>query len=368
MSNIFITGGTGFLGSDLICEILNSSSNHIYALVRARNITHARRKLFNILEKLSQPRGLNRAARKRIHVYKGDITRKNLDLKRNDLNKLVKTIDVIFHSAASTNLKSPLKKIRRINVNGTKRVLDFALLCQRQGRLKKVYHISTVYVAGTKICTFKEKDLNIRQGFNNHYERSKFEAEQLIHRYRKRGKNISIFRPSIMLGRYKDGISTRFKMLYQPLHFLSFELIDTLPVIKEGKPNLINVDIAAKTIMLISQMNHRKNKTYHITSPDALPLSYVLGMASKFFGFKNPRLAPPNSIDMNKDYTPVKRKIIEPYLPYFNYLTKFDMKNTLDQIKKTNFVFPQLNKKNLYRLFKYCDEVGFIKKKRKNVV
>jgi len=40
----------------------------------------------------------------------------------------------------------------------------------------------------------------------------------------KKGLDIDIFRPSIILGRHKDGRTTNFKMFYQLLHFFAMEL------------------------------------------------------------------------------------------------------------------------------------------------
>ena len=76
--------------------------------------------------------------------------------------------------AAITDLNWPLEEVRNINVHGTKSVLDFAVLCKKDGSLKKVNHISTVYVVGAKRCKFKESDLDVSQKFNNTYEQTKY--------------------------------------------------------------------------------------------------------------------------------------------------------------------------------------------------
>ena len=357
MNNILITGATGFLGSELIKEILLSSDCGIYALVRAGNVNDAEKRLFSVLDgKINSKR-----SKKRIQVCVGDISKKGLGLEKNTADRLIDNVDVIFNSAALTILESPLDKIRKINVNGTKNVLDFALSCKK---LNKVNHISTAYVAGKRIGVFKENDLNLDQEFNNTYEQSKFEAELLVNEYRGRGLDIDVFRPSIILGRYKDGATTNFQMFYQPLHIFSLELFDRIPAIKNSRANVINVDIAAKAIFLIASTGDTKNANYHIVSSKVLDFDYVVSLASEYFGFKKPEFVSLEKIDIRKEYSAIKRKMIKPYIPYFNYLAQFDMSNTMKRLDGEKFAFPEFDEKNFMRLFEYCANVKFIRRRQ----
>ncbi len=367
MSNIFITGGTGFLGSELIYEILSSSNDNIYALVRGDSQEEAETRLITVLRKAIEPEILDKEKKDRIRVCLGDVTQKDLGLKLDVLDQLAERIDVIYNSAALTNLNSPWGEVKKANVDGTKNVLEFAILCRKKGQLKKVNHISTAYVVGTKVCTFMENDLNVGQKFNNTYERSKYEAEKLVHKYRKRDLDIDIFRPSIILGRYKDGRTTNLKMFYQPLHFFALGLFDKIPALNNSKANLINVDIAAKVICQISSAAENKNGTYHVVSPTATSFNRILEMASDYFGFKIPNFVTPDNINMGKEYSVVRRRMIEPYVPYFSYQTVFDLTNTKKALKD-NFDFPEFDEKNFKNLYGYCDSIGFIKRKEGNVV
>ncbi|MCQ9207737.1 MAG: SDR family oxidoreductase [Omnitrophica bacterium] len=367
MNNIFVTGATGFLGSLIVNEILSSSGDAVHILVRDKQASMGRDRLISAL---SGARGgeLNEAEKNRIHAYKGDITKKGLGLNGHDTAHLVDTIDIIYHSAATTDLSLALAKARKINVRGAANVLDFAIQCKQNGRLKKVNHISTAYVAGTGKALFKEEHLDIKQGFNNTYEQSKFEAEKLAHEYRKNGLHIDIFRPSIMLGRYTDGKTTSFKMFYQPLHFFALEIFEKIPAKGHSKANVINVDTAARAMVLISNRSDKPNMTYHIVSPDSPTFELVLDTACDFFGFRKPDIVRPEELNMVMEYSFAQERMIAPYLPYFSYLTKFDMENTLNCLKKENFKFPTFDKANLIRLFEYCEKIGFIKRKNKSAV
>jgi len=42
------------------------------------------------------------------------------------------------------------------------------------------------------------------------------------------------------------------------------------------------------------------------------------------------------------------------------------MSNTLEGLKGSGFIFPEINKDNLLKLYEYCDKCGFIKRKKRN--
>lgn len=367
MNNIFITGGTGFLGSMLVNEILSSSDDNVHVLVRDKFAAFGKNRLITILEDLNEVERLDDAKKNRIHTYAGNITHKNLGLNKDALQDVICTIDTIYHCAAGTDLNSSIQKARTANVEGTKNVLELAELCKQKGKLKKVNHISTAYIVGNKKWIFGENDLDIGQGFNNTYEQTKFEAEKLAREYRIKDIDIDIFRPGIILGRYKNGKTTNFKMFYQPLHFFSRDLFDRIPAREHSKANMINVDIAARAIYLISAFSDKRNTTYHIVSPEVPSLDRVLTAASDFFGFRKPELVNPEEMDMSQEYTFVREKMIAPYVPYFNFLAEFDMKNTKKELTKQKFKFPEFDEENLTRLFEYCDKIGFIKRKKNRI-
>lgn len=367
MNNIFITGGTGFLGAEIIKELLLSSNDKIFALVRGDCQKEAEQRMFRMLKKAFSFYKLDSELKSRVKILVGDITKKDFGLSKAEISSLSEKIDVIFNNAAVTELVLPLKEIRKINVEGTKKVLDFALLCNQNGKIKKIYHTSTAYIVGTRVCSFKEEDLDVGQNFNNTYEQSKFEAEKLIYSYREKGLNIDIFRPGIILGRHSDGMTTNFKMFYQPLRFFSMEFVTRIPSFEGSKPNLINVDIVAKAIVLISGSSKADNMNFHIVSSNYPTLLEILESASCFFGFKLPKFVDKKEIDIYTEYSPANRIMIEPFIPYLNYKTTFKMDNTLREVDGKDFTFPDFNKENLLRLYEYCHKTGFIKRK-KNVV
>jgi len=367
MNKIFITGGTGFLGSEMIKEIIFTSTDHIYALVRGKTQELSEKRLLSILSKVSDGVINEEIFRQRIKVFKGDIASDKLGLEESQINEIIKNVDIIYNNAAFTDLNMAIEDIRKINVYGTRNVLDLAMRCKDNGRLQKVNHISTAYIVGKKKCVFKETDLDIDQDFNNTYEQSKFEAELLVNEYRKKDLRCDVFRPSMILGRSSNGFTSNFKMLYQPIHFIALGLFDKIPADKDGLLNLINIDTAAKLIVFISNVKKTDNTNYNIVSPEPVSFIFAVEMASLFFGFDLPEFIDSAKFDIENEYTAVMKKMIGPYLPYFKYQARFDMQNTNFVLERRNFRFPEFDKKNFFNLYEFYKNKKK-KKEYKNVI
>ncbi len=362
MKNIFFTGATGFLGSYILREFLLKEDIKPILLIRSKVGQSAIPRAEKILRYFFD-KDKSKIILKRIKIVEGEIDKPNLGINDKVREELIDTIDEIYHSAAIAEFRVPLDVIRKSNVKGTKNILDLASECKNKGRLKRVNHISTTYVVGTKTGTFYETDLDVGQKFNNTYEQSKFEAELLVQKYRKRGLDITIFRPSILTGDYARGRTSNFKMLYKPLHFFSEELFDAVPGERAAQENLVPVDSAAKAIYLIANENRSTNKTYHISNITTVELGHFIDMASSFFGFKKPELIPLKYFDIDS-LTYVQRRLIEPYIPYFHYGTHFDSKNANIILSRKKFRCPAIDDSFLIKLFEFCVESGFIKPKR----
>ena len=96
-------------------------------------------------------------------------------------------------------------------------------------------------------------------------------------------------------------------------------------------------------------------------------LQYILDLAGNYFGFKIPEFLSKDAFNLRKEYTPVSRMIIESFIPYFNYRARFNMENTIEALKESDFNFPEFDEGNLIRLFEYCNKCGFIRRKQTNV-
>lgn len=336
------------MGSNILCYLLRYSKDKLFLLARGdRN---------DIQEKISNL--TNAQSLRRVEIINGDIIYKNLGIEKNVIHSLFKKIDQVYHCAAITGFRLPLKNARLVNVSGTRNVMDFAKNCRK---LNKVHYISTTFLLGNRKHVLRERDLDIGQGFNNSYEESKFEAEVLVNRYRKYGLNVYIYRPSIIVGHSKTGRIANFKLFFETLKLFSVGIYKKIPVDLKVEHNLIPVDIAARAICIISQ-RESKGETYHIINKENILCFDFMEAAARYFGYENPRWVSPEKFSFS-EFTPVQHHLIAPFLPYFQYRGGFAAERTCEILEKYNFVQPAPRVDFFNKMFEYCEKVGFIKRK-----
>lgn len=355
---IFLTGATGLVGSFLL-KLLLENDYQVYALARSKDNQSAQDRAMEIL-KFWQADILDKINLKNLRIVEGEITEPDLGIgSKRTIQEITNEAEIIFHCAALARLRVPLEIIRKINVAGTKNVLDLSLKCKR---LEKFNHISTAYVVGTKKnIDFSEDMLELGQGFNNTYEQTKYEAEILIKEYQNKGIRASIFRPSMVMGDSVEGKTNDFRLFYEPLHIFSQGIYQEFPANLKCLQNFINIDTVAKAIFLLGRA--KVNGTYHIVSPENQTLEFLINVAQDYFGFKMPKFIPLENFDF-KQLTPAQKVLAQPYIPYFNYNPRFLAERTQDALNKSNFQYPQIDKNNLLRIFDYCHKKGFIKKRK----
>ncbi|HEY9765271.1 MAG TPA: SDR family oxidoreductase, partial [Chroococcales cyanobacterium] len=184
---ILFTGFPGILGSHLAKRLLASApDSRILALVRERSQEHGRREIERI--EAAYP-----AFQGRLSLIHGDLISPDLGLWRH-LEELRPKIDQIFHLATTFKIKADPSFTHRINVVGTRNVVDLARRCPNLTRLQ---YLSTVHVSGQYKGRFSEEDFDLKQTFKNAYEESKFQAEREV---RESGLPATIYRPGIMAG------------------------------------------------------------------------------------------------------------------------------------------------------------------------
>lgn len=355
---VFLTGTTGLIGSYLL-KVLLEKGYKVFALSRDKENESAQDRVLDLLKFWDEDILLKKLGS--LTILEGDVTEINLGLSENSLNLLTRELDEIFHSAAVTRFNWPLEKIRNVNVEGTKKVLDLALKFKVNGKLQKVNHISTAYVCGDYSGTFCENDLDFGQKFSTTYEQSKFEAEKLMVQYRREGLWIDIFRPPLVVGEYATGKTVTFKQgFYQLLHMLSLGVFDYLPG-KGFTQNIEFVNELCRAIYKISSQTTIRNRNYHPFRCEAVPFETVLDISSEFLGFNKPELVSQNSY-LENDPIPSQKMLLKSNMLHFNDKLILDSGETVNLLKELGFEFSGLTEDCFIDLLNYCLTANFLKK------
>nr|XP_033320820.1 putative fatty acyl-CoA reductase CG5065 [Megalopta genalis] len=144
--NIFITGGTGFMGKVLIEKLLYSCTelNKIYILIRSKKGRSPDIRVDDMfkLPMFERIRNQKPQTMKKVIALNGDVSLDHLGLTEAQLETLMDEVDVVFHCAATLRLEAKLPDAIEMNTIGTKRVLDLA---KKMKRLKSFVHLSTAF-------------------------------------------------------------------------------------------------------------------------------------------------------------------------------------------------------------------------------
>lgn len=336
--DVLLTGATGFVGMEVMARYLERGERRIVTLVRAPDDDAATRRIDAVLENLFGPWGAR--YRDRVDAYAADLTAPGLGLDARRRRELADRVSMIIHSAASVSFTLPLADAREINVEGTRRMLEFAELAQQCGGLDCYGHISTAYVAGTHAGRFAERHFDLGQSFRNSYERSKFEAERLV-RARTR-LPIKILRPSIVVGDRNSGWTAAFNVLYWPLRALSRGLFAAIPADPVAPVDAVSVDYVADGVYALCEQQGGVGETYHLTAgANASTISELIGRTCGYFRKPAPQVLAPEEFaalppgSAGQDSAVAAGQI---YFPYFSIDTVFEDSATRARLEPEGIV------------------------------
>lgn len=291
--NVLITGAVGFIGAELLRTLLSEERiDRIAALIRdnSEGDGHVR------LQKLI-------ASWKAYGLLGSGEDPARIEVLRSSLESLtpdkVAGFDLILHTAASTDLGMGLSEARRTNLYATQRLLKCLRAASFRGRF---VHFSTAYVAGHRYGMIDEDHKPRR--FNNHYERSKWEAEEAV---RSSGLPFTIVRPSIVVGRSDNGYVMRMKVLYSVWRAWLVGVLPRAPLDGDALVDLVPVDYVVQATLALASIPESEGKALHLCSGrGCVPTKDILAAAVKVFNVAPPKLVSPRIVDL-LDRWPIKK-------------------------------------------------------------
>lgn len=337
MSIVFLTGFPGFLGSQLLPRVLQRSpESRAVCLVQSKFLDQARSRLQHMQSAYPQLTG-------RVELVVGDITQPDLGLE--DTARFKNSISEVFHLAAVYDLAVPRDVAMRINVEGTRNVLDFA---EQASHLKRLHYVSTCYVSGRHAGTFTEDDLDKGQAFNNAYEETKYLAEVDVRARMTAGLPGTVYRPAIVVGDCRTGATQKYDGPYFVIRWLLRQpRLAVLPVV--GKPsatrvNLVPRDFVVDAISHLSGLEESVGRTYQLAAAEPPTVSQLIKLLARATRRKVLRI--PLPIRLAKfaiDRLPGVYRLMQipsPAIDYFAHPTHYSCGNTLADLEGSGVNVP----------------------------
>lgn len=349
---LFVTGATGFLGAQLVRELLVRQPHaHLALLIRDTPGKSGQQRADSIVPETE---------RSRVTVYSGDISQVNCGLDASDYNRLSAETTRVIHCAATVRFDHTLDEARRINVDGTGRVLDFASSARQ---LRSLAYVGTAYVAGERTGLVREDELVLGQSYRNTYEQTKAEAEALI-RSRLDSLPGVILRPSIIVGDSRTGVTSSFKMLYWPLKIYARRLWRTVPGYPDAVLDIVPVDFVASSVARLLFDPAALGSTVHLCAGPggSATIEQVAERAMEYFHVREPRYVDPKlffAVLRPLLFAALwgrKRRVLvdgRAYRDYFTMKMQFDTTNATRLLEPAGLRPPPVLA-YLDRLFQYC--------------
>jgi dihydroflavonol-4-reductase len=238
-----ITGASGRIGRYLVPALLRSG-DEIKVLVKENMIDN-----------------------ENVEIFYGDL------LDKESLKKAVEGVDTIFHLAALTDYLAPKEDMYKVNVIGTKNLLEVS-------RRKKLIYLSSTAVMGNK---FKELPLNEETPCNpsGSYGKTKLEAEKLV----KEAGGIIIRSPDVFGPGFIEGYD----------FILSGLESGELPIVGDGKNFIqwIHVKDLVQALVLAKDLG-KPGEVYIVAGKEFKTLKELLDILCKYLGVEMPKKHTPS--------------------------------------------------------------------------
>jgi NAD(P)-dependent dehydrogenase (short-subunit alcohol dehydrogenase family) len=250
----FVTGGTGFIGRNLIQRLLDNREGQVHVLVREGSTE----RLQSLIDHWGQP--------DRIVPVAGDLTQERLGLSDEKVDELRGNVDHFFHLAAMYDMTADADTNLKLNVGGTRNAIELANAIEAG----VFHHTSSIAAAGMHKGLFREDMFDEGQKLDHPYHRTKFESEKLARTLVDGAWRV--YRPAIVVGDSQTGEMDKidgpyyfFKAIQRVRHFLPewFPLVGP----ELGYTNIVPVDYVASAMDHIAHQPGLDGQAFHLCNP-----------------------------------------------------------------------------------------------------
>ncbi|MGE5181316.1 MAG: dephospho-CoA kinase [Acidobacteriota bacterium] len=328
-----VTGFPAFTARRMIRQLVTAEPDtRLYVLARDKFAIDAE----NLLETLG--------AGDRAEVLVGDVCDMDLGLSSTEYRALSKELTWIHHLAGIYFMGVDEDTARRVNIGGTRTVLDLA---KDASQLERVVHWSTAVVSGDRRGTVYEEDLEAGQKFHNAYERTKYEAERIA-RAAMRQLPVTVLRPSIIVGDSRTGEIDKLDGPYYLMVLIATNASGLrLPILGRGDAplHLVPIDYVVQAAWHVARAQGSAGKTFHLVDPNPLTARAVFEAVADAANTEKPRGHIPRPLARAVLRTPGLARLGRGPLAFMDMLdhaVHYDSTNTAQALAGTTVRCPAL--------------------------
>ncbi|MGG1696026.1 alpha/beta fold hydrolase [Bacillus zhangzhouensis] len=286
MKTVFLIGGTGFIGKQLVEELVKEDVN-ILLLVRSKSKA----------TRTFQERGILKETV--MHFVEGDLTKVDLGLSAEDKEKVLKT-DVIIHAGGPMDIQATSKKAASVFLNGAKYISELAKSIHQLKGLQQFIHVvgymSPFDDQNSKIAIDVFEEGNDYLKIKNPYERTKFLADLYIRQQALAvGYPLSVINPPTVVGSSQTGSTEQIAGLGLLVKSMRRGLMPVIPGGKGYRLPLISNDKFAKFIVQVFRLEQPAIQTYTLVEDwqHDQNIGELLSMMSESMNMRAPKTSVP---------------------------------------------------------------------------
>ena len=316
MAEALVTGYPGFVTRMMYRRLIQDGDN-VRLLVRPRYAAEARQ----LVERLGGP-GHGQ-------VLIGDVVQVDLGLSGSEVRRLLREVDQIYHLAAIRPRSPRVELMHRVNVEGTRSILELAMSADH---LQRFVFFSTAFVSGDRTGVVLEDELDRGQRFQNPFQQTKFEAEKLVHRAQT-DLPVTVLRPSLIVGHSRTGEIDPIDDPYDWIRaFLTASSALHLPL-----PGYV-----CSAALHIARDPRGVGGTFHLTDPNPLPARRVLELLAIHGQAKAPKGSIPAAVLKQLMRVPGLERFGPPrhFIDHVAQLTIYNTTHTLELLGGTEIRCP----------------------------
>ena len=260
MTTYLVTGGTGFLGRNLLARLVQRPGAVVHVLVRPSSVG----RLEALAARLGGPG--------EVRPLVGDIRAERLGLSDDVLSDLRGEVDHLVHLAALYDMTADAAENEDLNVGGTRRVVEVA------GRVQAgvLHHVSSIAIAGEHRGRFTEDMFDVGQELPSPYHATKFVAERVVRE--DSAVPWRVYRPVVVVGDSRTGEMDKVDGPYYFLPFLTsvaeLPAVGRVPLVLPdlGDTNVVPVDYVADAMDALIHAPGLDGRAFHLGHPRMQPL------------------------------------------------------------------------------------------------